>query len=122
MHSDGGFMHWLKLCRAYALKPIVSEYTTKELGMIWLYCSCMYERWTVDPPLTDSQWDLLTVHLRTLHQHMDAPLKWAIPIEALQSSTASAVNWGNGLAKIVDDNCGKFNQLMRVGRDETQAA
>lgn len=71
-------------------------YPFRERGLLWLRASAAYELYDTNL-ISDGEWDMLTIDLLKNYDALDPYLKWAIPRSCLESSTASGVNWKEGL-------------------------
>jgi hypothetical protein len=92
----------------------IRELETKEFGHVpqrhleidWLYATCLYELFDCSI-LSDARWDQLTAHLWKFKGRLTPYFKGCVPLDCLQSSTGSGIDWDaeNSIPAMVKAGC-----------------
>lgn len=80
--------------------PLAHNRKYRDEGLLWLRATAAYELHST-PIISDAEWDRLTRFLFEHYEELDVYLKAAIPLECLQSSTGSGVNWRAGIPRLI---------------------
>lgn len=73
---------------------------TKDLERGWLLATCLYEKWDCSV-LSDGRWDALSAHLWKFRGRLSPYFTWSVPMDCLQSSTGSGIDWTQGIPALV---------------------
>lgn len=77
---------------------------TKDLERGWLLATCLYEQFDKSG-LSDARWDALTAYLFKFRGRLSPYFTWCVPIECLQSSTGSGIDWKEGIPALNVKTC-----------------
>lgn len=100
------------LLREYSNMPDPDAYTPEELGIIWLYSTCLEECWEHPMFMFTNHYVRLTDYLVDCWKHFPTYLKGAIPFDAVDGPDTSCIDWCFPFNMKVTEHCMDYALLM----------